>query len=71
MGEKLQGQVENLGSGFREGHDPCQLGLIPGPGYVCIMTVAVIRDLQFRARTAAVVLFGTETKGTRAGQIGR
>ena len=33
--------------------------------------MAVIRDLQFRARAAAVVLFGTKTKGTRARQIGK
>lgn len=40
-------------------------------GCVCTTMVAVIRDMQFRARAAAVVLFGTKTKGTRAGQIGK
>ena len=68
---QLQGQVENIRSGFRGGHGPCQLGLTPGPGCVCTTTVAVIRDMQFRARATAVVLFGTKTKGTRAGRIGK
>lgn len=36
----------------------------PGAGVCLAQTGAVIRDVQFRARAAAVGLFGTDTKGT-------
>lgn len=70
-GGRLQGQVEGSGSGLRGGRDPCQLGLVPEPGCVCIRTVAVIGGRQFRARPQLLSSLAQRPKGPGLGKQGR